>query len=122
MASFKMKTTQTRSSNNFMPLSTNCHREFLYKFVPMIENENIKFTFIPTYRRDKVVSIRYLFKLSDGRSFGVDLDVTEDIEENSSLLELLDKIKDVKFDLNHGFSASDNFKNIIGTVRVGINS
>ena len=103
-----------------MPLSTNCHREFLFKFVPMIENENIKFTFIPTYRREKVVSVRYLFKESDGRSFGFDLDVTEDIEENSSLVEILHKIEDVKFDNNNGFSANVDFKNIISGLRVRI--
>ena len=118
MASSKLKTAQTRSSNNFMPLSTNAHREFLYKFVPTIENENIKFTFIPTYRRDKVVSIRFLFEQGDERSFGVDLDVTEDIKENSSLAEILNKIEAVKFDKDHGFSATDDFKNIISTFRV----
>lgn len=118
MASSKLKTVQTRSSNNFMQLNTNAHREFLFKFVPSFRNENIKFSFIPTYRREKVVSIRYLFEHSDGRSFGIDLDVTEDIEENSSLAEILNKIEAVKFDKNHGFSATDEFTNIISTFRV----
>jgi hypothetical protein len=93
---------------------------FLYIFIPVIENENIKFTFIPSYRRDKVVSIRYLFTERNGRSFGIDLDVTEDIEENSSLVEILNKIKDIKLDQNHGFSATDDFKNIITRFRVRI--
>ena len=101
-----------------MQLNTNAHREFLFKFVPRFRNENIKFSFIPTYRREKVVSIRYLFEHSDQRSFGIDLDVTEDIEENSSLAEILNKIEAVKLDKNHGFSATDDFTNIISTFRV----
>ena len=101
-----------------MPLSTNAHREFLYKFVPSIEDENIKFAFIPTYRRDKVVSIRYLFNQSNERSFGFDLDVTEGIEENSSLADILNRINDVEFDRNQAFSATDDLKSIINMFRV----
>ncbi|CBY23601.1 unnamed protein product [Oikopleura dioica] len=117
LASSKLKTTHVRSSNNFMPLSTNAHREFLYKFVPSIEDENIKFAFIPTYRRDKVVSIRYLFNQSNEISFGFDLDVTEDIEENSSLADILNRINDVEFDRNQAFSATDDLKSIINMFR-----
>ena len=118
MASSKLRATQTRSSNNFIPLSTNAHSEFLYKFVPGVGDEKTKFTFLPIYRRDRVVSIRYLFEQSNMRSFGIDLDVTEDIEENSSLADILNRIENVKFDRNHGFSATDEFKNIINSTRV----
>ena len=90
----------------------------LYKFVPSIEDENIKFAFIPTYRRDKVVSIRYLFNQSNERSFGFDLDVTEDIEENSSLADIINRVDDVDFDRNHAFSTTDEFKSIISMLRV----
>ena len=118
MASSKLRTTQARSSTNFIPLSTNAHREFLFKFIPDVGYEKTKFTFIPIYRRDRVVSIRYLFTQSNGRSFGIDLDVTEDKEENSSLADILNRIENVKFDRNHGFSGTDEFKDIINSTRV----
>ena len=120
MASSKLKTTLARSSNNFFPSNTNAHGEFLFKLLPNLaeQHANSKFTFIPFYRHGRVSTIRYLFQLDSGRSFGVDLNVAEDIEEKSSLSDILNKLDDVKFDRNHMFQATDSFENFITNLRV----
>ena len=120
MASSKLRTTLARSSNNFFPSNTNAHAEFLFKLLPNLAERypESKFTFIPFYRHGRVSSIRYLFQLDNGQSFGVDLNVAENIEEKSSLSDILKKLDDVRFDKNYMFQATDRIENLITDLRV----